>query len=268
MNPNGTMNCPGGRSSTVSIVSRRAKWPRKCCAELGLLAKEEPYENNVGFSERADVPIEPRLSEQWFLKYPRWEARAAVGAERRDEVSSRSAGRRFTITGWRTFRIGASAASFGGGIASRSGIAATGSATAEHRSRRSGDGLDAGPRRARHLVLLAGSGRLRRWAGRRRAQKFYPTTDLVTGAGHYLLLGRAHDHGGLRIHRRDAVPEMSISPASSATSRDGRCRKSLGNSPDPLDLIAKYGADGAPLRPHAHRAASGRTFASTKSTSS
>ena len=41
--------------------------------------KEEPYENNVGFSERADVPIEPRLSEQWFLKYPRIEeAKAAV----------------------------------------------------------------------------------------------------------------------------------------------------------------------------------------------
>ena len=36
-----------------------------------MLVKEEPYENNVGFSERADVPIEPRLSEQWFLKYPR-----------------------------------------------------------------------------------------------------------------------------------------------------------------------------------------------------
>jgi valyl-tRNA synthetase len=39
-------------------------------AELGALEKEEPYTNNVGFSERADVPIEPRLSEQWFLKYP------------------------------------------------------------------------------------------------------------------------------------------------------------------------------------------------------
>ncbi|MBN8420306.1 MAG: valine--tRNA ligase [Verrucomicrobia bacterium] len=38
--------------------------------ELGVLIKEEPYQNNVGFSERADVPIEPRLSEQWFLKYP------------------------------------------------------------------------------------------------------------------------------------------------------------------------------------------------------
>jgi valyl-tRNA synthetase len=38
--------------------------------ELGALEKEEPYTNNVGFSERAEVPIEPRLSEQWFLKYP------------------------------------------------------------------------------------------------------------------------------------------------------------------------------------------------------
>ena len=36
----------------------------------GVLDKIEPYVNNVGFSERADVPIEPRLSEQWFLKYP------------------------------------------------------------------------------------------------------------------------------------------------------------------------------------------------------
>ena len=39
--------------------------------ESGLLVKEEPYTNNVGFSERADVPIEPRLSEQWWLRYPK-----------------------------------------------------------------------------------------------------------------------------------------------------------------------------------------------------
>ena len=38
--------------------------------ELGAWVKEEPYQNSVGYSERADVPIEPRLSEQWFLKYP------------------------------------------------------------------------------------------------------------------------------------------------------------------------------------------------------
>jgi len=38
--------------------------------ERGLLLKEEPYENTVGFSERANEAIEPRLSEQWFMKYP------------------------------------------------------------------------------------------------------------------------------------------------------------------------------------------------------
>jgi valyl-tRNA synthetase len=50
--------------------------------ELGALAKEEPYTHNVGYSERADVPIEPRLSEQWFLKYPSVEqARDCVSQE-------------------------------------------------------------------------------------------------------------------------------------------------------------------------------------------
>ena len=38
--------------------------------EMGVLLKTEDHKNNVGFSERADVPIEPRLWEQWFLKYP------------------------------------------------------------------------------------------------------------------------------------------------------------------------------------------------------
>ena len=41
--------------------------------EKGLLVKEEPYEHAVGYSERANVPIEPRLSEQWFLRYPKVE---------------------------------------------------------------------------------------------------------------------------------------------------------------------------------------------------
>lgn len=36
----------------------------------GLMVKIEDYDNKVGFSERANVPIEPRLSMQWFLKYP------------------------------------------------------------------------------------------------------------------------------------------------------------------------------------------------------
>ncbi|MEM6629704.1 MAG: valine--tRNA ligase [Bacteroidota bacterium] len=36
--------------------------------EAGLLVKIEPYAHEVGHSERTDVPIEPKLSMQWFLK--------------------------------------------------------------------------------------------------------------------------------------------------------------------------------------------------------
>jgi valyl-tRNA synthetase len=54
--------------------------------ELAVLEKEEPYTNNVGYSERADVPIEPRLSEQWFLKYP--SVKKARGCVAQDGFSS------------------------------------------------------------------------------------------------------------------------------------------------------------------------------------
>ena len=36
--------------------------------DAGLMEKEEDYTNNVGFSERTHVPIEPKLSMQWFLR--------------------------------------------------------------------------------------------------------------------------------------------------------------------------------------------------------
>ncbi len=38
--------------------------------EQSLLLKVEDYVHNVGYSQRSHVPIEPYLSEQWFLKYP------------------------------------------------------------------------------------------------------------------------------------------------------------------------------------------------------
>ena len=47
--------------------------------EQGLVLKVEDYVHNVGYSQRSHVPIEPYLSEQWFLKYPSVEkARACV----------------------------------------------------------------------------------------------------------------------------------------------------------------------------------------------
>ena len=66
---------------------------RKKAAEIleahGALEKAEPYANKVGFSERADVPIEPRLSDQWFLKYPSLEkSRACVDPSESGESAS------------------------------------------------------------------------------------------------------------------------------------------------------------------------------------
>ncbi|MGZ8940368.1 MAG: valine--tRNA ligase [Limisphaerales bacterium] len=70
MNPDGSMNDLAGVDLRGLDRFKARKIAAEKLNELGVLEKEEPYQNNVGFSERADVPIEPRLSEQWFLKYP------------------------------------------------------------------------------------------------------------------------------------------------------------------------------------------------------
>ncbi len=70
MNPDGSMNDLAGVDLAGTDRFKARKIAVEKLEELGALVKEEPYQNNVGFSERADVPIEPRLSEQWFLKYP------------------------------------------------------------------------------------------------------------------------------------------------------------------------------------------------------
>jgi valyl-tRNA synthetase len=78
LHPDGRINCPTepeldgldrfkAREKTAELLQAR-----------GVLAKSEPYENNVGFSDRSDVPIEPRISDQWFLRYPKTKEALAV----------------------------------------------------------------------------------------------------------------------------------------------------------------------------------------------
>src|SRR6188472_1504098 len=78
LTPAGRVNCP----VVTELHGLERFEARKKAAELlearGLLARTEPYENNVGFSDRSDVPIEPRLSEQWFLRYPKTKEALAV----------------------------------------------------------------------------------------------------------------------------------------------------------------------------------------------
>ena len=136
--------------------------------ELGALLKVEDYKNNVGFSERADVPVEPRLSEQWFLKYPSQSIARACVAEGHDEVPFPCGGQRPTTTGWAGCRIGASAASYGGGIVFRFGIGARRFTAGSILPR-----ATAGNRIPTCSTpgAVRGCGRLPLWAGRRRPRR-------------------------------------------------------------------------------------------------
>jgi valyl-tRNA synthetase len=75
------INCPA--EPELHGLDRFAARERaaKILHERGLLSKIEPHESNVGVSERAGVPIEPRLSEQWFLHYPKTEEALRVVRE-------------------------------------------------------------------------------------------------------------------------------------------------------------------------------------------
>lgn len=77
----GTMSEAAGADLSGLDRFKARKVAAEKLAELGLLEREERYTNNVGFSERADVPVEPRLSEQWFLQYPSKSASRAVATE-------------------------------------------------------------------------------------------------------------------------------------------------------------------------------------------
>ena len=98
MEPDGTMNALAGRDlAGLDRFEARQAAVRKL-ETLGAMVKEEPYEHSVGYSERSNVAVEPRLSEQWFLRYPKVaESREAV---RDGAIAFRpSAGRRCSSIG-------------------------------------------------------------------------------------------------------------------------------------------------------------------------
>lgn len=66
-NDNGTLNVHGMHYNGKDRFDVR-KEIEKELTEQGLMEKTEAYTNKVGCSERTDVPIEPKLSTQWFLK--------------------------------------------------------------------------------------------------------------------------------------------------------------------------------------------------------
>ena len=67
LNPDGTYNENAGPYAGLHGKAVR----KRVVADLeeqGLLAKVEPYANRVGISDRSKTPIEPYLSDQWFVR--------------------------------------------------------------------------------------------------------------------------------------------------------------------------------------------------------
>ncbi|MFP6900005.1 MAG: class I tRNA ligase family protein [Opitutales bacterium] len=239
----------------------------------------EPHHNNVGFSERADVPIEPRLSEQWFLRYPRVEeAKRAVAEgfiryfpERwnktylhwleniKDWCISRQLwwGHRIPVWYCRGNDVGECQLDCRKPMASiekPESCPACGSKDLVQDE----DVLDTWA--SSWLWPFATMG----WPDEQAMQEqdlaaFYPTSALVTGPDIIFFwvarmimaglefMGEPTDKDEIlpddEIKRR--IPFRDVYFTGIIRDEQGRkMSKSLGNSPEPLDLIAKYGADG------------------------
>jgi valyl-tRNA synthetase len=245
LNPDGTLNELAGEDFVgLDRFEARVEAVDKL-RELGILVKEEPHENHVGFSERADVPVEPRLSEQWFLKYPKTaEARAAV----RDHLI------RFFPDRWEKV--------FDHWLENIQDWCISRQLWWGHRipvwypENAEASSRDA---QARCQVESPGDGWIQDsdvldtwfsswlWAHETMepaAQaKFYPTSALVTGPDIIFFWVARMIMAGLEY--TGEIPFRSVYFTGIIRDRQGRkMSKSLGNSPDPLDLIAKYGRTG------------------------
>jgi len=222
---------------------------RKKAAEMleaaGLLVKADPYENTVGFSERGNVPIEPRISEQWFLHYPKIEEAMRVVEEGRISFIPQHWEKTYrhwleNIQDWcisRQVWWGHRIPVWYHNGETRCQLDSPGEGWAQDP-----DTLDTWF--SSWLWAYATMDDETR-------RKFYPTNVLVTGPDIIFLWVARMIIAGLHF-TPGKTPAVADNIAFrhvyfTGLIRDGKGRKlskSLGNSPDPLDLISKFGADG------------------------
>ncbi|MGN0821358.1 MAG: valine--tRNA ligase [Akkermansia sp.] len=258
LTPDGHINCPDcpelhgldrfvAREKSIELIR-----------DKGLLEKVEDYDNNVGISQRSDVPIEPRLSMQWFLKYPC--VKEASEAVANGDIVFRPAHWAKTYQHWlEGIQDWCISRQLWWGhripVWYRKDKAAElrEAATLTEENALAGDIYVGVEPPADPENWVQDEDALDTWFSswlwpfatmdKECLAKFYPTSDLVTGPDIIFFWVARMIMAGYRF--ADGKPFGNVFFTSIVRDLKGRkMSKSLGNSPDPLDLIARYGADG------------------------
>ena len=259
-NDNGTLSEAAGLYIGMDRFDVR-KQIEKDLDAAGLLDKVEAYTNKVGYSERTNVVIEPKLSMQWFLKMQHF-ADMALPPVMNDELKFYPAKYKNTYRYWMEnikdwcisrqlwwgHRIPAYFLPEGGYV-----VAATEEEALKLAKEKTGnpaltmedlrqdeDCLDTWfsswlwP-----ISLFDGINN----PGNEEIDYYYPTSDLVTGPDIIFFWVARMIMAGYEYEGK--MPFKNVYFTGIVRDKLGRkMSKSLGNSPDPLELIEKFGADG------------------------
>ncbi len=247
MNRDGSMNSVCGKYAGMDRYECR----KACVADmeaLGLLEKIEDITHNVGFSERGGVEIETLLSDQWFVKMDEL-AKPAIEAVRNGDIKFYP--ERWTKTYfhwmeniqdwcisrqiWWGHRI---PAWYRGDVNDENREVYVGINPPEGEGwYQEEDVLDTWFSSWLWPFSIMG------WPEDTPEQQFfYPTNDLVTGPDIIFFWVARMIMAGYEF--KGKLPFRNVYFTSIIRDDLGRkLSKSLGNSPDPLEVIAKYGAD-------------------------
>ena len=259
-NDNGTLSEAAGLYVGMDRFDVRAQI-EKDLQEAGLMEKVEAYTNKVGFSERTNVAIEPKLSMQWFLKMQHF-ADMALPPVMNDELKFYPAKYKNTYKNWLEnikdwcisrqlwwgHRIPAYFLPQGGYV-----VAETTEEAVKLAQEKTGDAnLKAEDLRQDEDCLDTW---FSSWLwpislfngindpNNEEINYYYPTSDLVTGPDIIFFWVARMIMAGYEY--KGDMPFKNVYFTGIVRDKLGRkMSKSLGNSPDPLDLIERYGADG------------------------